>query len=125
LPRISKPTNEDIVLIASLVRVIIFIHIPPFTVFQSALGDMSEHFTDWDGTSSPWSPGGFKEKASSKSIFSLEFLSLVVDEAHELRNTKTNNFRSVIGLRSRSLHCVISTATPVSNDASVGGDKGL
>ena len=39
---------------------------------------------------------------------------LIVDEAHRLKNARTDNWRFVSGIRRR--YCLLLTATPVQND---------
>lgn len=67
----------------------------------------------------PWNPGELHQTKAANTIFGQTFLVMIIDEAHELRNFNTKIFRAAVCLRSRSLHSVIATATPVPNTASV------
>jgi hypothetical protein len=67
----------------------------------------------------PWNPGELHQTKAKTTIFGQSFLVMIIDEAHELRNFNTKIFQAAICLRSRSLHSVIATATPVPNTALV------
>jgi hypothetical protein len=114
--KIKKTTTQDTIVIASLVR-----QTTPsnhmLTGRQTSLANVKSPFSQERDV--PWDTGERLEVSDGDGIMFRKYVVISIDEAHESQNTSSQAYINALRLRSHSSHCVLATATPIPNYATV------